>query len=41
MKINKLQLQLLLTYLKPISDGLAGVWAHNLLLNRPALFQLS
>ena len=41
MKINKLQLQLLLTYLKHISDGLVGVWARNLLLNRPVLSQLS
>ena len=45
-KSNHLQMSLqrqhfLLSYLKTLSVGSAGVWTRNLLLSRPALSQLS
>ena len=45
-KSNHLQMSLqrqhfLLSYLKTLSDGPAGLWTHNLLLCRPVLSQLS
>ena len=45
-KSNRLQMSLqrhhfLLSYLKTLSVGPAGVWTHDLLLGRPALSQLS